>query len=258
MRESSDFAGKTALITGATRGIGRVLVDRFVASGARVLAAGRNESALAALQEETGADTISFDLADDEQTADAAARLRREAAGIDILVNSAGIYTRAELKDLDIAELQLVMKVNFTNTVRFTQGVYEGMRRRGRGGKIVNISSLSGKRGYAGGTSYTASKFALVAFTQCLALEATPHDIQVNAVCPGFVETDMAEAALRAKAEMSDQSIESTRAQRNRAIPAGRLATPDDVAAVVLFLCSPSSDYIVGQAWNIDGGQHFG
>lgn len=258
MHESSDFAGKTALITGATRGIGRLLVDRLVSSGAHVVAAGRNETALARLRDETGAHTISFDLADDEQTAEAAATFRTEGAGVDILVNNAGIYTRAELKDLDIAELRLVMKVNFTNTVGFTQGVYEGMRRRGRGGKIVNISSLSGKRGYAGGTSYTASKFALVAFTQCLALEAISHGIQVNAVCPGFVETDMAEFAARAKAEMGGQSVESVRAERERAIPAGRLATTEDVAAVVLFLCSPASDYIVGQAWNVDGGQHFG
>lgn len=257
MYEHGEFSGKTALITGATRGIGRVLVERFVASGAHVLAAGRAPTALAELRARFGVETLSFDLAVDASTAEVATRLRTDDVPVDILVNCAGIYTRGELKDLDIGELEHVMKVNFTNTVRLTQGVYDGMRRRGRG-KIVNLSSLSGKRGYAGGTAYTASKFALVAFTQCLALEAIGAGIQVNAVCPGFVETDMADEALRARAQMTGQTADAVRAARERAIPAGRLATPDEVAAVVLFLCGPESDYIVGQAWNVDGGQYFG
>lgn len=257
MYEHGEFSGKTALITGATRGIGRVLMERFVAAGAHVVAAGRDPNALADSRAQLGVDTLSLDLADDALTTEVADRLRTDDIPVDILVNCAGVYTRAELKDLDIGELEYVMKVNFTNTVRLTQGVYTGMRRRQRG-KIVNVSSLSGKRGYAGGTAYTASKFALVAFTQCLALEAVGAGIQVNAVCPGFVETDMAEEALRARAEMTGQPIEAVRAAREGAIPAGRLATPDDVAAVVLFLSGPKTDYIVGQAWNIDGGQYFG
>lgn len=254
---SKTFAGKKALITGATGGIGRELVRRFVDEGAEVVAAGRSEEALAELGRIDGVEPLRLDLADDEQTAAAAARFESAESAADILVNGAGVHSRAELPHLAIDELERVMKVNFTNTVRFTQGVYAGMRRQGRG-KIVNISSLSGKRGYAGGTSYTASKFALLAFTQCLAMEAVRFNIQVNAVCPGFVETEMAEAAMQAKAAISGETVEKVREASVRAIPAGRWARPSDVASVVLFLCSPNCDYIVGQAWNVDGGQHFG
>lgn len=250
--------GKRAIVTGATRGIGRAIVERFVADGAEVIALARNMERLKQLQSDLG-DAVfirTLDLADDEASAAVPQAVIDEWGPIDILVNNAGIMERSLVADLDISEIERAMKVNFINQVRLTQVVYRHMRER-KYGKIVNMSSLSGKRGYVGGTSYCSSKFALIGFTQCLAVEAIEHGINVNAVCPSFVETEMGLRALQIRADQAGISLEELRAQVESRIPAGRIGRVEDVAALVRFLVSDESSYIVGQALNVDGGQLF-
>lgn len=251
--------GKTAIVTGATRGIGQGIVERFVADGARVIALARNRERLLELQGELGEDRVivrTLDLADDRASAEVPEEIVEAYGPIHILVNAAGTMERAEVADLDIEMVERTMKVNFTNQVRFTQVVYNHMRNQGYG-KIVNLSSLSGKRGYAGGTAYCASKFALIAFTQCLAHEAIEYGIQVNAVCPGFVDTDMGIAALQARADRAGVTLDEMRADVEKRIPAGRIARVEDVVSLVRYLVSDEVTYIVGQAINVDGGQLF-
>lgn len=254
----SSLQGKTALVTGASRGIGRAIVERFIADGARVIALARNADRLAELQDELGERVVTqtLDFADDEACARVPAEVVEEHGPIDILVNNAGVMERGEVADLDIEVVERTMKINFTNQVRFTQVVYNHMREQKRG-KIVNLSSLSGKRGYAGGTAYCASKFAVIAFTQCLAHEAIKYGIQVNAVCPGFVETEMGIAALQARADRAGLSLEALRTDVEQRIPAGRIARVEDVVSLIRYLVSDEVAYIVGQAINVDGGQLF-
>lgn len=253
-----ELHGKKAIVTGAARGIGRAIVERFVADGAEVIALGRNAERLKQLREELGeaVNTRTLDLADDAASATVPQAVIDEWGPIDILVNNAGIMERTMVADLDIDEVERAMKVNFINQVRFTQVVYNHMRQR-KYGKIVNMSSLSGKRGYAGGTSYCSSKFALIGFTQCLAVEAIEFGINVNAVCPSFVETEMGLSALQSRADQAGITLEELRAQVEARIPAGRIGSVADVASLVRFLVSDESAYIVGQALNVDGGQLF-
>ena len=250
--------GKTAIVTGATRGIGRAIVERFVADGAKVVALARHMDRLKQLQSDLGDSVFihTLDLADDEASAAVPQTVIDRWGPIDILVNNAGIMERSFVADLDIGEVERTMKINFINQVRFTQVVYRHMRER-RYGKIVNMSSLSGKRGYAGGTSYCSSKFALIGFTQSLAVEAIEYGINVNAVCPSFVETEMGLHAIQVRAEQAGISLDEMRAQVESRIPAGRIGRVEDVAALVRFLVSDESNYIVGQALNVDGGQLF-
>lgn len=250
--------GKKAMVTGATRGIGRAIVERFVADGAEVIALARNGDRLQDLQADFGkaVHIRTLDLADDAASAAVPRAVVDEWGPIDILVNNAGMMERTMVADLDIAEVERTMQVNFINQVRLTQVIYNHMRER-KYGKIINMSSLSGKRGYPGGTSYCSSKFALIGFTQCLATEAIEFGINVNAVCPSFVETEMGLSALQARADQAGVTLKEFRSQIESRIPAGRIGSVADVVAMVRFLVSDDSAYIVGQALNVDGGQLF-
>jgi len=252
--------GKTALVTGATGGIGRAIAKQFNSLGANLLLTGRKADLLEEIRNELDADgksgtvaTVTADLTEDGGREAVVRQASDSFGGIDILINNAGTFANALLEEVKEEELEWVMKVNFTSVVMLTRKVYEEMKRKGSG-KIIQISSLSGMRGWEGGTLYASSKFALNGFTQCLAVEAAKHGVQVNAVAPGFVETDMAKRSIGAKAKRAGLSLEEMWHKMEQGLPTGRLTTPEEVAHAVAFLSIQGIDNMTGTYLRISGG----
>lgn len=252
--------GKHALITGATGGIGRATALRIASMGAAVTITGRNAEKLNELQDEllqrlpaAQVHAVAADLVVEEDRR----RLIAEAEGrngpISLLVNNAGVYRFGTVEELSQADLEELMRINFTAAVLLTQLVYRGMKQR-REGAIVNVSSLSGLRGSYGHTAYAASKFALIGFTHCLAVEAIKHNVRVNAVCPGFVDTEMGYDVIRRQAAANRVSFEEQLERTNAGIPSGRITTPEEVANAIAFLLTDAAANIVGESLKISGG----
>lgn len=242
--------GKVAIVTGASRGIGRAVAMTLARNGARVLIHGTNEIKLNALADEiaTFADrplVFAGDVAD-VATAQGAVSLVHERFGrVDILVNNAGINMRSSTLDMRVEEWQRVVDVNLNGTLYFCQAVLPLMIEQGAG-RIINVSSTTAKTAHKNAApSYGASKAAVNYLTMHLALEMAGHDILVNAVCPGPVETDM-----------SEQWSEEYRQKVVAGVPLKRLGTPQNVADVVLFLASEMSGFVTGELINVNGGTY--
>ena len=242
--------GKVAIVTGASRGIGRAAAVRLAKEGARVLVHGTNEGLLSEVVDEivgAGGRAVSFagDVTD-ERTAEAACALAIERFGaVDILVNNAGINTRSSTLEMPLADWQRVLDVNLTGTLHFCRAVLPSMIERRRG-VIVNVGSTTGKTPHRNAApAYGASKAAVNYLTMHLAQEMAPHGIRVNAVCPGPVETDM-----------SAQWTEEYRQRVRQGVPLGRLGTAEEIAGVVLFLASDLSSFVTGETVNANGGTY--
>lgn len=247
------FDGRTAVITGAARGIGRAIAGGFAAGGAHVVVSDMDEAAAAAAAKEITAaggraSSLGVDVTDGEQVA-ALMRHAIDAGGsLDILVNNAAITTTHVIEETDDDAWRRVLDVNLTGPFLCAKAALPHMRAQ-RYGKIVNIASVAAKRiSFNAGASYTASKAGLVAFTRHLAYEAAPDGINVNAVCPGPVLTPMLAA-------MAD---EETLSERAKSVPRGRLGTPEDQTEVVLYLASDHASMVCGQAVDVDGGALLG
>ena len=241
------FAGKTVLVTGASRGIGRAIAIAFGACGAKVLVnyAGNEVEAKKTCEaiEKFGsvAKECKFNVGNPEECQKEIAALAKESGGIDILVNNAGISRDALLLRLKEQDLDDTFDVNVKGAIYCSKAVSRGMLK--KGGSIVNISSVIGIGGNAGQVAYSASKAAIHGFTKSLAKELGNRNIRVNAVAPGFIVTDMTDA-------LSDD----VKNNLLPTIPQGRLGNPYEVAQCVLFLCSPGGAYITGQVLAVDGG----
>jgi NAD(P)-dependent dehydrogenase (short-subunit alcohol dehydrogenase family) len=216
--------GRTALVTGGSRGIGAAVVTRFKALGAAVLAPPRAE----------------LDLADE---ASIAAYLASLEAPVDILVNNAGVNWPQRLEELDDACLDDTLSVNLAAPARLARGLAPGMAERGYG-RIVNVSSVWALVAREGRAAYSASKAGLVGLTRAIALELAPHGVLVNAVAPGYVATDLT------RQNNSPAELETIASY----IPLGRLAEPEEVAELIAFLCSARNSYVTGQVLVCDGG----
>lgn len=246
-RESScQLAGKVAVITGASRGIGRATARRLADAGARVVLVSRTASELEMLAAEiTGrggeATSLVLDVSDRAAVDAGLGTLER----IDILVNSAGVNAPRPIIEVSEEQLELLLAVNVKGTFRASQMAARSMLARGQGGAIVNLSSQMGKVGYPGRSVYCATKHAVEGMTKAMAVELAPHAIRVNAVAPTFVETAMTEAALAEPAFKQDVLAR---------IPLGRIGTADEVSAAILFLCSPAASLITGASLSVDGG----
>ncbi len=256
---SSDaFKGEHILITGATGGIGSATAKTLVELGASVTLTGRDQGKLKELKEALERDypqndihICACDLGDRKERKRLIDFALNKSGTITKLVNNAGIYEYGKVEDLTEESLNKIMSINYTSTVLLTQQVYEHMKTLKKGA-IVNIASLSGLRGNIGNTAYVASKFALVGFTHCIALEAIQYGIRVNAVCPGFVDTNMGITVIDTKGENS--TFEEKRKMVESGIPSGRITTPQEVANSIVFLLSDAAENIIGESLKISGG----
>jgi 3-oxoacyl-[acyl-carrier protein] reductase len=241
--------GKVSLVTGASRGIGRGIAQALAAAGATVVVGARDESKLAEVVAEiVGAGGKAFALALDvarrPSVEQAFERLLSDHGRLDHLVNNAGITRDTLLLRMRPEQWEDVLATNLTGTFHCTQAALRPMLKQ-RAGRIVNITSVVGLTGNAGQANYAASKAGLVGFTKSVAREVASRGITVNAVAPGFIESDMTAA-------MTDKAKEAVRS----AIPMGRVGSAADVAGAVVFLVSEQAAYVTGQVLAVDGGFH--
>jgi 3-oxoacyl-[acyl-carrier protein] reductase len=243
-----DLSGKVALVTGASRGIGRAIATTLAARGAYVVAAARGDNAagtVAAIQEAGGrGESVALDVT----TADGALLLVADVLArhgrVDILVNNAGIARDQLMLRMKRDDWDQVIATNLTAAFACAQAVLKPMVKQ-RGGRIISISSVVGQSGNAGQVNYAASKAGLIGFSKALAREVASRGITVNVVAPGLIETDMTKA-------LTERSQVDWAAQ----IPLGRAGTPDDVAAAVCFLASDEASYITGHVLAVNGGMY--
>lgn len=260
MGSEARLKGKAALITGAGRGIGGAIADAFAAQGAALCLLDLDEPAAAeaaSRAREKGVDA--FAQMGDVTDADAVARVVEAAqqrfGRIDILVNNAGIFQAARFLDYSLEDWRRMMEINVTGTFLCTQAVLRGMVPAG-GGKIINMSSIAGKSGAAYTSAYNASKHAVIGLTRCVALEMAEHGINVNAICPGLVDTDLFDGLLLEVGALRGFSDgETLRKAMLKSVPLGRMIRPSEVADLAVFLASPESDGMTGQAITLSGGR---
>jgi 3-oxoacyl-[acyl-carrier protein] reductase len=239
-----DLAGKTAFVTGSTRGIGHAIARALHAAGAKVAVVGRDQARAEAVAAELGerAAGVACDVARADQVEAAIAAAERALGPIDILVNNAGLTRDNILLRLTDADWNAVLDANLKGAFHTTRAVIKGMMKR-RAGRIVNITSIVGLTGNKGQANYAASKAGLIGFTKSVAKEYASRGVLANCVAPGFIETDMTAA-------LPDEA----RATLLQDIALGRLGRPEDVAGAVLFLASDLAGYITGQVLVVDGG----
>ncbi len=237
---------RLALVTGGTRGIGAAIARRLAADGLRVAVNYRgNEAAADAFRRDTGMPAFRWDVADHEACQVGVTRVERElGASIDVLVNNAGVTRDALLHKMNVQQWRDVMQDDLDAMFNMCRAVVEGMRERAWG-RIVNISSINGQKGQFGQTNYSAAKAGVIGFTKALALESARKGITVNAVAPGYTDTDML-VGIDAKV------MEGIKAQ----IPMGRLGRPDEIAHAVSFLVDERAGFITGTTLSVNGGQY--
>ncbi len=236
------LAGKTALITGASGGIGGEIAKALAQQGAKLALAGRRRDALEALQAEVGGQVLVADLGTSEGCNHLVSEAEAALGQIDILVNNAGLTRDGLAMRMKDADWSMVLDVNLTGTFRLIRAAMKGMMKR-RAGRIINMASVVGVMGNAGQANYAASKGGMIAMSKALASELAPRGVTVNCVAPGFIETAMT-ADLPEKAK---QAMLST-------IPTGRMGRPQEIAAAVAFLASDEASYLTGTTLNVNGG----
>jgi len=243
------MTNRTALITGASRGIGRACAIRLAEAGVRVVLAARNREKLEAVAAEVRAlgreaFVVEIDMASADSVREAVARASKEFGRIDILVNNAAITKDGLALRMKPEDWDLVLRTNLSGAFLAIQQVLRGMMSE-RWGRIVNITSVVGEAGNPGQANYVSAKAGLVGLTKAIAQEMASRNITVNAVAPGFIDTDMTQVLSQ---ELKDAMLSR--------IPLRRLGTPDDVASAVCFLASDAAAYITGHVLDVNGGMY--
>jgi NAD(P)-dependent dehydrogenase (short-subunit alcohol dehydrogenase family) len=249
----SGLAGHVAVVTGGGRGIGKAIAARLVRDGARVAIAGRDAGVLERAKQELGALAVPCDVSREDEVARLAERVRAELGDPAIVVNNAGITHSSPFVDETAAALDQIMATNVRGTFLVTRSFLPAMLATRRG-RIVCIASVAAKIGFKYTAAYSASKHAVLGLVRSLALEVATHGVTVNAVCPGWVESDMLFAATRNISAKTGRSENDARAALAAMSPQERVVDPEEVAAVVSFLCGEEAHGVTGQAWNVDGG----
>ena len=247
----------TVLVTGGGRGIGRAIALAFAHPGSTVAIASRTRSQLDEAARAIGARgarpvVLEMDVTDEGSVQRAFDQLRAVSPGLDVLVNNAGAGGGQPIDQTDTESWRRIVDTNVWGTFLVTR---QAVPMLGSGGRVVNLASVLGRFGVPGYTAYCASKHAVIGFTRALSLELVQRGITVNAICPGWVDTDMAAEGMRSGAEATGLTFEQFREQALGAVPLGRLIQPEEVAHLVTFLASPQAAAITGQTYNICGGQ---
>ncbi len=249
-----------AVVTGAGRGLGRGIATALAAAGHDlVLGWNRDRSALLeTMSEVTDLGVRAVAVQGDVSAPDTSARLAAAATGdlggLDVWVNNAGVSVLAPLTETTTTDLERMVAVNFYGVFHGLQAAAAAMGATGRGGRIINVASDLGLEAAPLLAGYSATKFAVVGLTQAAAVELGPLGISVNSVCPGTVETDMVATEEEAEARLTGRPVDDVRARLVAAVPAGRLCTVEDVAALVVFLAGPAAGFVTGQAICTNGG----
>lgn len=252
------LTGKIAIVTGASQGIGRAITLRLAREGASLVIGDIDVEAAEKVAREvrdggTEALVVKVDVTKAEEVNKVIGEITEKFGRIDILVNNAGISSMALVVDLKEKDWDANMKVNAKGVFLCSRAVARQMIKQ-KNGKIINNASLAAKRGAPFLGHYSASKFAVLGLTYTMALELAPYGITVNAVCPGIVETGMIRREWKWEGDLRGMTADQVREEVLSTIPLGRLAQPEDIAAVVAFLASKDADYMTGQALNINGG----
>lgn len=249
------LAGRHAVVTGAGSGIGAAIARRLAAAGARVTLIGRREAPLRAVAATlAGATPVVGDICDAAQVSAMLAVARGAAGPIDILVNNAGAAETAPFDGLDMAAWRRMMAVNLDALFIVTQAALADVRAAAHG-RIITIASTAGVKGYAYCVPYCAAKHGAIGFTRALAAELATTSVTINAVCPGFTDTPLIDAAVARIVGMTGRTPEAARARLAAFNPQHRLIEPAEVADTVYWLCLPSSRSITGQAIMVAGGE---
>lgn len=250
------LAGKVAVVTGGARGIGKAIGLAFGRAGARVALADilADEAAAAAREIGDGAFAVPLDVSEQESIDAMVGQVVRTAGGIDILVNNAALFDLAPIVDITRASYRKIFAVNVEGLLFTLQACAKQMIAQGRGGRIINFASQAGRRGEALVGVYCASKAAVISITQSAGLDLIKHKINVNAISPGVVDTEMWAEVDRLFARYENLPIGEKKRRVGLAVPAGRFGRVEDLTGAALFLASSESDYVVGQTYNVDGG----
>lgn len=239
------MSGRLALVTGGTRGIGRAICEALEGAGYRVVANyGGNDESAKKFSDETGIPVSKFDVSDFEAVKAAVEGIVAEHGAIEVVVNNAGITRDGTLHKMSADQWQAVIDTNLTSCFNLSRCVIDSMRAQGFG-RIVNIGSINGQAGQYGQVNYAAAKSGIHGFTKALAQEGAAKGVTVNAIAPGYVETDMVRAV---PANVLEKIVAK--------IPVGRLGQPEDIARGVLFLVGDDAGFITGATLSINGGQH--
>jgi len=249
--------GKVAIVTGGARGIGAAIAEGYAREGARVCVADIETAAAGetAARIGNGAFALRLDVTSLDSIKACVAEVEKRAGGIDILVNSAAIFDMAPFGEITEKSYDTVFAVNVKGLLFLLQDVAESMKRRGKGGKIINFSSQAGRRGEPLVAVYCASKAAVISITQSAGLNLIKHGINVNGIAPGVVDTPMWDVVDAQFAKYEGRPLGEKKRLVGEGVPFGRMGRPEDHVGCAIFLASGESDYVVAQTFNVDGGQ---
>lgn len=248
------LSGKSALVTGAARGIGKAICEALAREGAHVAVADLLADEAAQTAKDIGGLGVAMDVTDPASIQAGMAEVESVAGGIDILVNNAGIFNMAPVEEITPEDYRRQFDVNVAGTIFAIQAAVPGMKARGKGGAIINFSSQAGRRGEPNIAVYCATKAAVISLTQSFALEFAKDNIRVNAIAPGVVDTPMWDVVDGLFAKYENRPVGEKKRLVGEAVPLGHMGHPDEIADPVVFLASDEARYITAQTLNVDGG----
>ena len=255
---SQRLANQVAIITGASRGIGRAIAEAYAAEGATLCLMATDTTRLDEVKDSLGLPaeqimTVGVNVTDREACFRAVDAVLARFGRVDVLVNNAGIYRSKSFLDYSAQDFQDMLDVNLFGVLHFMQACLPGMQNR-KHGRIINMASTAGKWGSRNQSAYNVSKHAVVGITRCVALEASPYAVTVNAICPGFIQTDMVEALKTQVAQTTGVSPEDMVKAALTRVPLGRVLNPSEIAGLAVYLGSAESSGMTGQSIHVDGG----
>ncbi|SOC82672.1 D-sorbitol dehydrogenase (acceptor) [Ensifer adhaerens] len=253
---SGRLQGKSALITGSARGIGRAFAEAYIREGATVAIADINIERAEETARELGpqAYAVKMDVTDQASIDAAIAAVDARTGGIDILINNAALFDLAPIVEITRKSFDTLYAINVAGTLFTLQAAAKSMIARGKGGKIINMASQAGRRGEALVAVYCSTKAAVISLTQSAGLDLIKHGINVNAIAPGVVDGEHWDGVDALFAKYENRPLGEKKKLVGKEVPFGRMGTANDLVGMAIFLASPEADYIVAQTYNVDGG----